>query len=101
MVMGPLIAGFVFGVNGVRLTVPSLPYLGAQAVVAAMVAASITPAILTTFSRDAGLFGGVMAATLLGAAALGWGISRVEIIPGPTAIYGLSPGAAGPMVLLW
>jgi hypothetical protein len=100
LLLGPMISGIVFGVNGLRLAVPRWPYLGAQAVIGAMVSASITPAIVATFRHDALLFSVVMAATLLGAAALGWLISRTGLIPGATAVYGTSPGAASAMVLL-
>ena len=100
LLLGPMVGGIVLGVNGVRLTVPRLPYLGAQAVVGAMVAAAITPDIVSTFLHDAVLFTIVLGATLLGAAALGWTISRSGLIPGATAVYGITPGAAGPMVLL-
>ncbi|HEX4179116.1 MAG TPA: AbrB family transcriptional regulator, partial [Rhizomicrobium sp.] len=97
---GPMIAGIVFGVNGVRLSVPSWPYLGAQALIAAMVAASITSAIINAFGHDALLFTTVMAATLLGATALGWLISRAGLIPGSTAVYGTSAGGGSAMILL-
>jgi membrane AbrB-like protein len=65
-----------------------------------MVSASITSAIINAFSHDALLFSTVMAATLLGAAALGWLISRSGLIPGTTAVYGTSPGGGSAMVLL-
>jgi membrane AbrB-like protein len=100
LLMGPMVAGIVFGANGVRRDVPRWPYMGAQAVIGAMVSASITPAIVATLARDWLLFGAVMMATLLGAAALGWLISRSGLIPGATAVYGVSPGAASAMVLL-
>ncbi len=100
LLLGPMIAGIVFGVNDLRLSVPRRPYLGAQAVIGAMVSASITPAIVTTFGHDALLFCAVTFATLLSAVALGWLLSRSGLIPGPTAVYGISPGAASAMVLL-
>jgi uncharacterized protein len=100
LLLGPMVGGIVLGVNGVRLTVPRLPYLGAQAVVGAMVSAAITPDIISTFLHDVGLFSIVLGITLLGAAALGWSISRSGLIPGATAVYGITPGAAGPMMLL-
>src|SRR5258708_21302501 len=40
------------------------------------------------------------AGTLLGAAGIGWLISRMGLIPGATAVYGTSPGAANAMVIL-
>jgi uncharacterized protein len=100
LLMGPMIAGIVFGVNGLRLEVPRWPYLGAQALIGAMVSASITPAIVASFTHELVLFCSVMSATLLSAAALGWLISRSGLIPGATAVYGTAPGAASAMVLL-
>ena len=100
LLMGPMMGGIVFGVNGVRLDVPRWPYIGAQAVIAAMVSASITPAIVVSFTHDSVLFCLVIAASVLGAAAIGWQISRSRLIPGATAVYGTSPGAASAMVLL-
>ena len=100
LLMGPMIAGIVLGVNGLRLEVPPWPYLGAQALIGAMVSASITPVIIVSLSHEFVLFCSVTTATLLGAAALGWLISRSGLIPGATAVYGTAPGAASAMVLL-
>jgi membrane AbrB-like protein len=100
LLLGPMIAAIVFGVNGAKLTVPRIPYLGAQALIAAMVAASITRSILVTFSQHYLLFGTVMIGTLLSATGIGWFISRTGLIPGATAVYGTSPGAANAMVIL-
>ena len=100
LLLGPMIAGIVFSVNGLHLTVPRLPYLGAQAIIGAMVSASITPAIVVTLSHNSLLFGAITLTTLMGAAALGWLVSRSGLIPGATAVYGMSPGAATAMVVL-
>ncbi len=100
LLLGPMVGGIVFGVNELRLSVSRWPYLAAQGLIGAMVSASITPMIVTSFTHDAALFCVVMFATLVGAAALGWLISRLGLIPGATAVYGISPGAASAMVLL-
>jgi membrane AbrB-like protein len=100
LLIGPMIAGIVLGVNGVQLRVPPTLYLGAQGIVGVMVAAAINPAIVSAFLHGLVLFCPVMAATLLGAALLGWLISRLGWIPGSTAVYGMAPGAATAMVLL-
>lgn len=100
LLLGPMISGIVFGVNGLRLPTPRLPYLGAQGLLGAMIASTITPAIVASFTYNAPLFCLVIAATLLGAAAIGWLVSRSGLIPGATAIYGTAPGAATAMVLL-
>jgi membrane AbrB-like protein len=100
LLLGPMIGSIAFGVNGLHLTVPRWPYLGAQAVIGTMVSASITPTIVTTLGHNSLLFGVITVVTLMGAAALGWLISRSGLIPGATAVYGISPGAATAMVVL-
>jgi len=100
LLMGAMIGGIVFGVNGLRLEVPQWPYLGAQALIGAMISASITPAIVVSLTHEFVLFCSVLTGTLLGAAAIGWLVSRSGLIPGPTAVYGTAPGAAAAMVLL-
>jgi uncharacterized protein len=100
LLLGPMIGAIVLGVNGATIQVPRVPYLGAQALIAAMVAGSITSSILVTFSHQYWLFCVVIFGTLLGAAGIGWLISRAGLIPGATAVYGTSPGAANAMVIL-
>jgi membrane AbrB-like protein len=100
LLFGPMFGGAIFAVNGVSQTVPRWLYLAAQAVIGAMVSANITPAIVATLGHDILLFGIVTGTILVAAAALGWLVSRSGLIPGSTAVYGISPGAAVPMVLL-
>lgn len=100
LLLGPMFAAIVFGVNDLRLAVPRPAYLAAQGLIGAMIAAALNRAIFAAFARDWLLFSVVMSATLLAAAALGWIISRRRIIPGSTAIWGASPGAASTMVML-
>jgi uncharacterized protein len=100
LLLGPMFAGIAFGVNGANINVPRLPYMAAQGIIGAMVAAALNAAIFGAFARDWLLFSLVMGATLVAAAALGWILSRSRIIPGSTAVWGTSPGAATSMVLL-
>ena len=93
----PMIGGIVLGVSGQHLFVPRWSYLGAQAIIGALVAAAINPSIVATLGQESLLFAVVIAAILVGAAALGWLISRSGLIPGATAAYGTSPGAASAM----
>src|SRR6185503_2724528 len=94
LLIGPMIAGIVLGVNGARLDIPRWSCLGAQGVIAAMIAGSMTPAIAHTLGHGAVLFVAAAATTLIGATALGWLMSRTGMMPGATAVYGMSPGAA-------
>lgn len=99
LLLGPMVAGIVFGANGVHLTVPRPPFVAAQGVVGALVSASITSTIAATFSDHWLIFIAVVGATLLGSAVLGWLISRFGFIAGKTAVYGTSAGAAAAMVI--
>lgn len=100
LLIGPMIAGIALGVNGANLDVPRWSYLGAQAVIGALVASSMSPAILARFSQDAFVFVVAVSMTLVGSAGIGWIVSRLGLIPGATAVYGMSPGAASAMVML-
>ena len=100
LLLGPMFGAIVLGVNGANIQVPRIPFLGAQAHIAAVVAKSITRSILVTFSHQYWLFCTVILGTLLGAAGIGWFISRTGLISGATAVYGTSPGAANAMVIL-
>jgi len=100
LLIGPMIGGIVLGVNGARMEIPRWSYLGAQGVIAAMIAGSMTPAIAQTLSHGAVLFVAAAATTLIGATLLGWLMSRTGMLPGATAVYGMSPGAASAMVML-
>ena len=71
LLLGPMIGAIVLGVNGAKIQVPRIPFLGAQALIAAMVAQSITRSILVTFSHQYWLFCTVILGTLLGVWAAG------------------------------
>ena len=90
LLLRPMIGGIVLGVSGQHLFVPLWSYLGAQAIIGALVAAAINPSIVATLGHESLLFAVVIAAILVGAAALGWLIRRSGLIPGATAAYGTS-----------
>ncbi len=98
--LGPMIAGIGFALAGLKLRVPSLPFRAAQSIVGCIVAAAITPAILATVLADGPLFAAVIAATLLASAVIGWTLALRGGLPGTTAIWGTSAGAAAAMVLM-
>lgn len=100
LLIGPMLAGIVAGINGATVRVPRLAFGAAQAVVGCLVAASISPGIFPTFVADWPLILGAVAATLIASSVLGWLISRWRILPGTTAVWGSSPGAATAMVLM-
>src|SRR5262249_51106057 len=72
----------------------------AQAAIGCLIAQSITPSIISGFARHWPVFLGVVALTVAASAAIGWIISRLRIIPGTTAVWGMLPGAAPVMMMM-
>lgn len=98
--LGPMLAGVLVGVNGGTIRVPSGVYLAAQSLVGCMVAGQITRPVLRSFGREWPVFLAATLSTLLASSALGWLLNRRRLLPGTTAIWGLSPGAASTMMVM-
>lgn len=100
LLMGPMIAGVAFGANGATVRVPRIPYFGAQAVVGCLIARAMSTDILATFLKHWPLFLAVGLAVILASTALGWLMTRWQVLPGTTAVWGTSPGAATAMMVV-
>ncbi|TIS56887.1 MAG: AbrB family transcriptional regulator [Mesorhizobium sp.] len=100
LLIGPMLAAIVAGTNGATVRVPRPLFGSAQAVVGCLVAGSISAGIFPVFYKEWPLFLGAVVATVAASSLLGWLISRWRILPGTTAVWGSSPGAATAMVLM-
>ena len=100
LLIGPMFAGIVCGINGATVRIPTPVFAAAQSIVGCLIAASISPGIFPVFLTEWPLFLGVVAATVFASSVLGWLISRWRVLPGTTAVWGSSPGAATAMVLM-
>jgi membrane AbrB-like protein len=100
LLLGPMIAAILAGTNGATIRVPRPPYYASQAIIGCLIAGSITPAIIGSFLRQWPLFLAVVLATLAASSLLGWVMSRWQVLPGTTAVWGSSPGAATAMMLM-
>ncbi len=98
--VGPLLAGILVATNGGGIKVPALPYLGAQSMVGCLIAHAITADIVLTFLDHWVLFLALVIAILTASTLLGWLMTRWHVLPGTTAVWGASPGAATPMMLM-
>jgi len=98
--LGPMVAGILVGVNGGAIRVPRLPYLGAQGIVGCLIASVISSNIVRAFLKEWPLFFGIVLAVVAASSALGWLMSRWRVLPGTTAVWGSSPGAATAMMLM-
>lgn len=98
--LGPMIAGIAMGVNGATVRVPKAGFLGAQAVIGCLVAHAVTGSILLSVARDWPSMIGVVLLTVLTSGLVGWLMVRFGSLPGTTAAWGSSPGAASAMVAM-
>lgn len=100
LLLGPMIVGAAVGCAGGSVQVPRLASFGAQAVIGCLIARSVTSTMVLTFIAKWPLFLGVTLAVVGASSVLGWLINRWSMLPGTTAIWGCSPGAATAMMLM-
>lgn len=100
LLVGPLIAGAVFALLGVRLQLPRPAFIGAQAVIGCLVARAITTSILVSLAHDWAPMLLVVSATVLAGALVGWVLVRLRVLPGTTAAWGSAPGGASAMIAM-
>ncbi|OWK36556.1 AbrB family transcriptional regulator [Fimbriiglobus ruber] len=100
LMLGPMMAAIFVGVGGGTIRVHDFAQNAAQVVIGCMIAGTITPAIIGTVLKEWPLCLGVVVATVAASSLLGWGLGRLRVIPGTTAVWGLSPGGASVMVLM-
>jgi len=100
LLLGPMIAGMLVGTNGGKIRVPWLPVLASQTMIGCLVARAITGDIVFAFLKDWPLFLGVVTAIIATSSALGWMITRLQVLPGTTAVWGIAPGGASAMMLM-
>lgn len=100
LLLGPMIAGIVFGTMGASVRVPRPAFVVAQGFVGMMMAASIPLDLIGGMRNEWPVFVSGVLFTVVAAAVLGYFMARAQIFPGTTAIWGSSPGAAAAMVLM-
>jgi uncharacterized protein len=100
LLLGPMLAGILLGVNGASVRPPKLGYVAAQAVVGCLIASLISAAIIASFTQHWPLLLGATFLTLVMSNGIGVLLGRTRELRGTTAIWGVTPGAATAMVLM-
>ena len=100
LLLGPIFAGIVLSTLKATVRMPAKAHVGAQALIGGLIANAITPAIGRTFLEHWPWFMVGVISTLLASSLLGVVLSRLRVLPGTTAIWGTTPGAATAMVLM-
>jgi hypothetical protein len=100
LLLGAMAAAILVAVFEGKLAVPHWPFVLAQGLIGCLVARSIGPAILVTMVRQWPLFLAGVCSVLIISTSLGALLARWKVLPGTTAVWGSSPGAATVMVLM-
>lgn len=100
LLMGPMLAAVLVGMNGGTIRLPRQLFFCVQFILAMMIAGAMTPGMLVTFSGNWPLFLAVILSVIAVSTLCGWVITRMRILPGTTAIWGSSAGAASTMLLM-
>ncbi|MGO4334193.1 AbrB family transcriptional regulator [Labrys sp. KB_33_2] len=98
--LGPLSAGVLLQMAGGAVKVPSSLNAAAQMVIGCLIAQAINPTILASLARQWPVFCAVVGLAVAASALIGWGMSRLRIIAGSTAVWGMLPGAATVMMAM-
>jgi len=100
LLMGPMLAGIALGSNGASIAVPRRAVLASQTIVGCLIARSITGDIVAAFVKDWPLLLAVVAAIIATSCLIGWSLSRLQVLPGTTAVWGSAPGGASVMMIM-
>ncbi len=98
--VGPMIGAILVETNGGIIRVPAITRLGAQAVIGCMLAGAVTSEIVGTFLKEWPLLIGIVLMVVFASSVIGWIMGKSQIMPGTTAVWGLSPGAATASMLM-
>ena len=100
LMLGAIAAAILLSWFEGRVTIPPWGFVIAQGFVGCLVARAITPEIIVTIFRRWPMFLVLIGAVIFFAAAIGYALTRLRVLPGSTAVWGSSAGAATAMVLM-
>jgi len=98
--LGPMVVAVLMAIFRGALPMPRPVFQLAQTVVGCMIARTITLPILHEIGQDWPVFVAGVLSVILVSLVIGWVLTRWQVMPGPTAIWGTSPGAAIAMTLM-
>ncbi|MFT8736393.1 MAG: AbrB family transcriptional regulator [Zymomonas mobilis] len=100
LLLGAMAAAILVAVMEGSVAVPRWPFILSQGVIGCMIAHSMPLPILDLMLRQWPLFLAGVVSVILVSSLLGWLLVRFHVVPGTTALWGSSPGAALTMTLM-
>ena len=99
--LGPLIAGIVVRLDrAARCGFPLPPFVVAQGIVGCLIAKMVPLSIVGDVLSHWVLFTVGVLSVVAVSSLLGWLMTRLQMLPGTTALWGTSPGAASVMTIM-
>lgn len=100
LMLGPLIAAIAFSSLGGKVRFPLSPFVLAQGVVGCLIVKMVPLSILGDIMAHWLLFTVGVLSVVAASSFIGWLMTRVGFLPGTTALWGTSPGAASIMTIM-
>lgn len=100
LLVAPMLAAIWVAVNDGTPRVATAPFVAAQGVIGCMIGHTIPLSVLDDLAAHWPLFVFGIAGVIAAASLIGLALARRGVLPGTTAIWGTSPGASTPMIVM-
>lgn len=100
LLLGPMLGAIIIALSGPPLSLPRPLFVAAQGLIGCLVASTIQPSLFQHFVQEGAIMGLAVALTVVAGGAVGYFLVRFGRLPGSTAAWGSSPGAASVMILM-
>jgi membrane AbrB-like protein len=98
--LGSMLAAALLAIRGAEMKIPFPAFALAQATIGCMIARGIPPTFFGSLLHSWPVFLGGTLWAMIAAAVMGGLLTRLRILPGTSAIWGSSPGAASAMIVI-
>jgi membrane AbrB-like protein len=99
LLLGPMIAGIVISTLDGGVDIPDWAFSLAQGLLGCMIGGILAKLLGTGSAHWGVLIAGALSVVVF-SSGLGWLLSRTGLLPGTTALWGMSPGAASAMTVM-
>lgn len=100
LMLGPLIAAILVAAGGGRVRFPLAPFVLAQGLIGCLIAKMVPLSIMGDILAHWQMFTAAVLFVVAASSFLGWLMTRLQVLPGTTALWGMSPGAASVMTIM-
>jgi len=98
--LGPMVAGIVIASADGTVRVPPNLFVLAQGVIGCLMVRALPASVIGEISKDWPIFAMGIISVIVVANCIGLLLTRWRVLPGTTAIWGASPGAATAMIIM-